>query len=135
MPMMPTPRAALIYTAVKMVGYAVFALGFNKVVGKTVSPYKFGVAKTALGLLGGIAYIGLALAVLPAELSGTALYLFAIPVRLLVWGVALGIFYGFRTEPKILYVAMVLGVAWSYLLDGALRLLDKILPGMSMPWC
>ena len=58
MPMLtlPTPLAALAYTAVKVVGYAEFARVFNKITRLDVSPYKFGATKTAFGLMGSVGY-------------------------------------------------------------------------------
>lgn len=136
MPMMPSPLAAAVYAAVKLGGYAVFAHGLNKVSGQAVSPLKFAVAKTALGLVGGVAYVfALAPAMGISEGSDATLFLAAAPVRLLVWGGVLSIFYGFRSNPRLFAVATVLGVGWSYALDGVMWLIYRILPGMVMPFC
>ena len=136
MPMMPSPLAAVVYAAVKIGGYAAFAYGLNKITGRSISPLKFGGAKTALGLVGGITYV---FALVPAtglsDSSDVALFLGAAPVRLLVWGAALSLFYGFRSNPRLMSAAMFLGVGWSYALDGAMWLVYRILPGMVMPFC
>lgn len=134
--MMPGPTAALIYAAVKLGGYASFAYGLNKIAGRTVSPIKFSATKTALGLVGGITYV---FAVAPAlgisERSDAELFVGAAPLRMAVWLLVLGIFYGFREQPKLTGAAVLVGVAWSYILDGAMWLIYKVLPGMVMPFC
>ena len=136
MPMIPSPAAALIYAAVKLGGYAIFAHGLNKVAGRAISPIKFSAAKTGLGLLGGITYV---FAVAPAlgisEHSDAELFLGAAPLRMSVWLLVLGIFYGFRANPKLTGAAVFVGVAWSYALDGLMWLIYKALPGMVMPFC
>ncbi|HEX4966403.1 MAG TPA: hypothetical protein VF173_36685 [Thermoanaerobaculia bacterium] len=134
--MIPSPLAALTYAAIKVVGYAEFARGLNKVADKHVPPYLFGTAKTALGLIGGITYVFIVDSVLaPRERSEIALFLGAAPVRLLVWSLALGFFYGFRERPKLVCAAVALGTVWSYALDGLMWLIDKNVPGMAMPFC
>src|SRR5262245_41119862 len=86
MPMIPSPTAALVYAAIKLGGYAAFARGLNRVSGDAVSPIRFAAAKTALGLVGGIAYVfALAPAVGISEQSDAALFLGAAPVRIAVW--------------------------------------------------
>jgi hypothetical protein len=136
MPMIPSPTAALIYAAVKIGGYAVFARGLNKVAARAVSPIKFTAVKAGLGLVGGIAYV---FAVAPAiglsERSDTELFLGAVPLRMGVWLLVLSIFYRFRANPKLIGAAVFVGVAWSYILDGAMWLIYRVLPGMVMPFC
>ncbi len=111
MPMLtlPTPLAALAYTAVKVVGYAEFARVFNKIVRLEVSPYKFGAVKTAFGLMGSVVYfiIVLLLSVLLSvfETNGPAtftLFLGAIPLRFLVWAFVLDRYYSSRMTPRLL---------------------------------
>lgn len=136
MPMIPSPTAALIYAVVKFSGYAVFAHGLNKVAGRTVSPIKFSAAKTGLGLVGGITYVfAVATALGISERSDAELFLGAAPLRMAVWLLVLGIFYGFRANPKLTGAAVFVGVAWSYTLDGVMWLIYKVLPGMVMPFC
>lgn len=136
MPMIPSPTAALIYAAVKLSGYAVFAHGLNKVAGRAVSTIKFSAAKTGLGLVAGITYV---FAVAPAlgisERSDAELFLGVAPLRMAVWLLVLGIFYGFRANPKLTVAAALVGVAWSYTLDGVMWLVYQVLPGMVMPFC
>lgn len=136
MPMIPGPLAVLTYVAVKVAGYAVFARQLNKVAGKNVSPYKFAVAKTILGLVGGLMYI---FVLVPAfglsEMGDIALFLGALPIRLFVWSVALGVFYGFREHTSRMCIAVVAGATWSYVLDGVMWLIYQVVPGMVMPFC
>lgn len=129
MPMIPGPLAALTYVTVKVVGYAVFARQLNKVTGKNVPPYRFAIVKTMLGLVGGLMYI---FVLVPAfglsEMGDMALFLGALPIRLFVWSVALGIFYGFREHTSLMCIAVVAGAAWSYVLDGVMWLIYQVVP-------
>lgn len=136
MPMIPSPTAALVYAAVKLSGYAVFAHGLNKLAGRKASPARFAAAKVGLGLLGGMTYVfAVAPAVGISERSDAELFVGAAPVRMAVWLLVLGIFYGLRENPKLTLAAMFVGVAWSYTLDGVMWLIYKVLPGMVMPFC
>lgn len=136
MPMIPSPTAALIYAAVKLSGYAVFAHGLNGIGARRVSPIKFSAVKTGLGLIGGITYVfALAPALGVSENSDTELFLGAAPVRLVVWALVIVILYGFRERPKLAAAHVFVGVAWSYTLDGVMWLIYKVLPGMVMPYC
>ena len=136
MPMMPSPLAALAYGAVKIVGYAYFAKALNSAAHRSVSPYRFGVTKTALGLAGGLLYI---FVLLPAfglrDGSDLQIFLGAIPVRLAAWSVALAIFYSFKHKPVLIAAAVASGTAWSYALDGVMWAIYKVVPGMVMPFC
>lgn len=135
MPMEPSPIAALAYGAVKVVGYAYFSTRLNAALGASVRPYKFGLAKTAIGLVGGITYLFALSRVHPDGESDLAVFLGAIPIRIAAWSVALGIFYGFRHNPRLIALAVIVGTAWSYVLDGVMWILYKLLPGMVMPFC
>jgi len=136
MPMVPSPVAAGVYLAVKVVGYAAFAYGLNRVTDRSVRPYWFAGAKTLVGLAGGVAYLFFLLpAIDAAETSDVAVWLGAIPVRLLAWSLVLGYFFGFRERPGVMLAAVVAGTVWSYVLDGLMSLLYRVLPGMDMPWC
>lgn len=55
--MIPSPLAAITYTAVKVAGYAAFAWRLNKEVQTPVSPFRFAAGKTALSLAGGFVYV------------------------------------------------------------------------------
>lgn len=136
MPMIPSPAAALIYAAVKVSGYAVFAHGLNTIGKRSVSPIKFSAAKTGLGLIAGVTYVfALAPSLGVSDSSDAELFLGAAPVRLAVWLLVLGMFYGLRENPKLIGAAVFAGVAWSYTLDGLMWLIYKVLPGMAMPFC
>ena len=136
MPMIPSVLAVAAYAAIKVVGYAAFAHGTQRVVAQPVSPYRFGFAKTGIGLAGGMLYL-FALVPLLQVPSGdsTLLFLGAIPVRAVAWAIAIGIFFGYRQKLQLKLLAVALGVAWSYALDGIMSLLYQILPGMNMPFC
>jgi hypothetical protein len=134
--MVPSVLAAAVYAGVKVGGYAAFAHALNKRSKRAVSPLKFAGAKTAIGLVGGITYVfALAPAAGISESSDAAMFLGAAPVRLAVWGAVLGLFYGFRSRPWLMSAVMLLGVCWSYALDGLMWLIYRILPGMVMPFC
>jgi hypothetical protein len=136
MPMVPSPVAAGVYLAVKVVGYAAFAHALNRVAGQNVRPYRFASAKTLVGLLGGVAYLFLLLPTFDAaESSDLAIWLGAIPVRLAAWSLVLGLFFGFFRRPGVMLLAVVAGTVWSYVLDGLMSLFYRVLPGMGMPWC
>jgi hypothetical protein len=135
MPMMPGPLAAITYTAVKVVGYAGFAYWLNRRTGKDVPVWKFGAAKTAIGLAGGLLYFLLMMTVFgDAKLSDTQAYIGALPFRLLAWIAALALFYGFRDRAGFMKLALIAGVLWSYILDGVMAIFYH-LPGMAMAVC
>jgi hypothetical protein len=137
MPMVPSLLAAGVYTSVKLVGYAAFAHGLNRFSGRSVSPYKLAALKTALGLVAGLAYLYIVLSIVgeAREPSDIAVFAGAAPVRYLVWTIVLAIFYGFRDNPRFTLGVAILGVLWSYLLDGLMSLFYWLLPGMEMPLC
>jgi hypothetical protein len=137
MPMMPSPLAGAAYLAVKLSGYTLFAHGLNAASKQKVSPFKFAAAKTALGLVGGVAYMIVLEGAFGFEkdISDGALFLGAAIPRLLVWSVVINIFYRLRTQPRLMIAAIVLGLAWSYVLDGVMWIVYRILPGMVMPFC
>ena len=78
---------------------------------------------------------GLAPALGIPEKSDFLLFLGAAPVRFLAWSALIGLFYGFRANPMLMSAAVLLGVVWSYALDGAMWVIYKILPGIVMPFC
>ncbi|HEY8025228.1 MAG TPA: hypothetical protein VIF60_11715 [Burkholderiaceae bacterium] len=133
---MPSPLAGLAYAAVKIAGYAAFAHGLNKAMGREVSPFIFGLAKTGLGLVGGVAYLFIvSMTIGSAHVSDAALFSGAFPFRMLAWFVALALFYGFRQRTALMSGVVIVGVAWSYVLDCVMWVIYKILPGMVMPFC
>ena len=136
MPMFPSPLAAAALATVKVAGYAGFACALNRKTGQNVTPMKFGATKTGLGLLGGVIYLFWLLPIFGVEdMSDAAAFLGAMPVRLLMWSVALHLFYDFRGKRSLIVGAVVLGTVWSYALDGVMWLIYKIVPGMTMPVC
>jgi len=133
--MMPGPLAVGVYTAVKLAGYAAFAAGLNRVAQRNVRIFRFGLAKTLLGLAGGVLYLVI---VETADLNldtDWQLWVGAIPVRLLVWTSVIAWFYGFRERAALFIAAVFAGVAWSYALDGLMSFFYQWLPGMDMPIC
>ena len=136
MPMIPSATAAVVYAAVKVAGYAVFARGVNHFSGRIAPPIKFAFAKTILGLVGGITYVFvLAPAVGVSEQSDSGLFLGVAPVRALAWFVVLSVFYGLKENPKLIVAITFCGVLWSYILDGLMWLIYRVVPGMVMPFC
>jgi hypothetical protein len=134
MPMMPSPVAALTYGAVKIAGYALFAKVLNRYAQKPVSPLKFGLVKTAVGLIGGLGYLVLMYS-LREDTSDAIAFIGALPVRLVVWAIVIEWFYGDGLERRTRVVATLAGTVWSYVLDGLMALIYRVLPGMVMPFC
>ena len=134
--MIPGPAAALTYAAVKVAGYALFGAALNRYASSPARPVRFGLAKTALGLVGGLLYV---FAIAPllrlGDSSDATLWLGAIPIRLVMWSIAIRLFYRDRLQSRTMLLAVVAGTAWSYVLDGVMALLYRILPGMVMPFC
>jgi hypothetical protein len=135
MPMMPGPLAVITYTAVKVAGYAGYAYWLNRQVGKHVGVWKFGIAKTAIGLVGGLLYVLVMMTMFDdTQLSDAQTYIGALPFRLAAWVVALALFYGFRERAGFMKFALAAGVVWSYILDGVMAIFYH-LPGMAMAVC
>jgi hypothetical protein len=85
--------------------------------------------------VGGLIYIFVILrAIESSRLTEARIFAGALPIRLVAWSLALALFYGFRDRPKIVVLAPVAGVIWSYILDGLMAILYQ-LPGMTMPFC
>jgi hypothetical protein len=135
MPMMPSPVAGLTYGAIKVAGYALFARVLNRYSEKPAPPLKFGVVKTAFGLVGGIAYFFLFNYVAPDDTSTAITLIGALPVRLLIWAIVIDRFYRDGLQRRTFVLAILAGTAWSYALDGVMVLLYRMLPGMDMPSC
>lgn len=135
MPMMPGPLAVITYTAVKVAGYAGFAHWLNRQTGTNVPVWKFGAAKTAIGLAGGLLYFLIMMTVFAdVELSDTQAYLGALPFRLLAWMATLAVFHAFRDRAGSMKLALIAGVLWSYILDAMMAIFYH-LPGMAMGVC
>lgn len=135
MPMLPGPLAVITYTAVKLAGYAGYACWLNRQLGKSVPVWKFGMAKTAIGLAGGLLYVLIMMTMFEdARLSDTQAYIGALPFRLLAWIVALALFYGFRERAVFMAAALIAGVVWSYILDAMMAIVYHV-PGMAMAVC
>jgi len=136
MPMVPSILAVAVYATIKVVGYAAFGRGVQRVTAQPVAPFKFGFAKTAIGLAGGLLYLFLLVPLFQLPSDDTALlFAGAIPVRLAAWALVIGIFFGYRRQIMLKLLAVGLGVAWSYGLDALMSGLYRILPGMEMPFC
>lgn len=135
MPMMPGPLAVVTYVTIKVVGYAGFGHVLNGMLDRSVRVWKFGVAKTCIGLVAGLTYVLLMMSIAgDRQLSDAQAYAGVLPFRAAAWGVALALFYGFRDRKAVVILALVAGVLWSYLLDGAMALF-YYLPGMAMAIC
>jgi hypothetical protein len=133
--MVPGPLAAVTYATIKVAGYAGFASVLNRMLGRNVGVWKFGFAKTGIGLVGGLAYFFAVMAISDDKSwSDAQVYAGALPIRLMAWSVALGLFYGFRDRKGVVMLALVAGVFWSYLLDGVMALVYHV-PGMAMAFC
>ena len=135
MPMMPGPLAAVTYATIKVAGYAGFAHVLNQMLDRNIGVWKFGFAKTGIGLAAGLAYFFAIMSIADGRnFSEAQVYAGVSPFRLAAWGVALALFYGYRDRKALVILALVAGVLWSYLLDGAMALLYHV-PGMAMAFC
>jgi hypothetical protein len=126
MPYLPNPIPVV---AVKIVGYSLSGFVFNRIFRKEVNPLLFGGSRAIAGLVFGLITIPLAVIITP--------YLWYVGLRVLVWYLALRYFY----EPegysdKTFRIAVLIGIAISFFLDGLLYLLQLAFPDMmSIPWC
>jgi FtsH-binding integral membrane protein len=135
MPMMPSPVAAVTYGAVKVAGYALFARVLNRYAQKPAPPLKFGIVKTAIGLAGGVIYLVLLTYFTRDDVSNVETFVGVLPVRLLVWAIVIDRFYRDGLQRRTKVIAIFAGTAWSYVLDGVMALIYRIIPGMVMPFC
>ena len=135
MPMMPGPLAVATYVTIKVAGYAGFGHVLNQMLGRSVGVWKFGAAKTGIGMVAGLAYFLLMMSLVgDGKISDTQAYAGIFPFRVAAWGVALALFYGYRDRKALVILALIAGVLWSYFLDGAMALLYHV-PGMAMAIC
>jgi hypothetical protein len=130
MPTMLSPVAGLTYAAIKVVGYSLFAKGLNRYADKPAPVVKFGLVKSALGLVAGIAYFFLFM-----RDDALGVYIGMFPVRLLIWATALQLFYRDTLQRRTQVLAVLVGTAWSYALDGVMVILYRVVPGMEMFFC
>ncbi|MCB1607184.1 MAG: hypothetical protein KDI71_09445 [Xanthomonadales bacterium] len=127
----PSPLAAVAYGAVKIAGYAYAAHWFNRYGRPQASLFGFGLAKTLIGLVGGVLYVFLVADLLSA--SDLVIYLAAAPVRLAAWIIVIQLFYQVKASTHLLWA--LAGTAWSYALDLLMAGIYQLVPGMVMPWC
>jgi hypothetical protein len=132
--MVPGPLAAITYGAIKVAGYAGFGYWLNGQLDSKVRIWKFGLAKTAIGLVGGLGYLFIVMSAFGDRMSESLAFAGAIPVRAVAWTIALSLFYRLRDKPFLMLIVVSAGVLWSYILDGAMMLICH-LPGMAMPLC
>jgi hypothetical protein len=133
--MMPGPLAAVTYATIKVAGYAGFAYALNRVLDRNVRVWKFGFAKTGIGLAcGSVYFFAMMSNADSSSLTEAQVYAGALPIRFAVWSVALALFYGYRERRGLVISALFAGVLWSYLLDGAMAILYHV-PGMAMAIC
>jgi hypothetical protein len=133
--MIPGPLAAVTYATIKVVGYAGFACVLNRVLDRNVGIWKFGFAKTGIGLACGLAYFFAMMAIADSSsLSEAQMYAGVLPIRLAIWALVLALFYGYRERRGLVMAALFAGVLWSYVLDGAMAVFYHV-PGMAMAIC
>jgi hypothetical protein len=133
--MMPGPLAVATYVTIKVAGYAGFGHVLNRMLARGVGVWKFGAAKTGIGLVAGLAYFFLMMWLVDdKKISDAQAYAGVFPFRVAAWGVALALFYGYRDRKALVVLALIAGVLWSYMLDGAMALLYHV-PGMTMAIC
>ena len=129
----PSTAAALVYGAVKVVGYTFAAHGLNRILGASVRPVVFGFTKTAIGFLGGWLFLFAFDDALEESGSDFLLYAGATLFRLIAWAIVLRLF--FKLKPQRLTLLATAGTVWSYALDVLMWGIYKILPGTVVPWC
>ena len=56
-------------------------------------------------------------------------------MRLFVWATALELFYRESLQRRTKMLAVLAGTAWSYVLDGVMVVLYRVVPGMEMFFC
>jgi hypothetical protein len=133
---LPSPDAALVYAVIKIVGYSAFAYGLNKLAAKKANPVLFGMGKTFIGFVGGLGYFYLMVHFpVPGRDSDLESYIGTIPIRFIAWIAALALFYGFREQRRLMWSAVLVGVLYSFALDGIMYMLYHVLPGMQMTFC
>ena len=102
---------------------------------RDVRIWKFGVAKTGIGFAAGMAYFLLTMLLDDdRKISDAQAYAGIFPFRVAAWGIALALFYGYRDRKALVILALIAGVLWSYLLDGAMAFIYHV-PGMAMAIC
>ena len=135
MPMIPSVAAAVTYGAIKIGGYALYAYWLNRRLKSNVSPFKFALVKTLIGLAAGWAFLSVG-SNLPQELqTDFAFWLSALPLRLFAWLLVIGYFYKTKSTYLQLFLYSVLGIVITYSLDLIMFVTFKLLPGMQMPMC
>ena len=122
----PNPVPLLV---LKVVGYSVAGVVLNRIFKKNVCPIWFGVFRTVVGLGLGLLTILLAALITPV--------VWYVILRIGIWYLMIWYFYERKGySDKTFRIAVLLGIAWSFLLDGILYLLSSIFPdSFLIPMC
>jgi hypothetical protein len=133
MPYIPNPLPIL---AVKLVGYTAAGAVLRKHYGGGPHPILFGVIRVVCGFFLGLLTLPV-VAFFGDDGGNMALFVWLFISRLVVWTGLVFLMFEHNSISKTGRVTVVgLGIAWSFLLDGLLYLLDQISPGiMSIPMC
>ena len=130
---LPSLFVASIYIFLKVLGNVGFGFLLNHSMNTKLSPWKFGLAQTAIGLGIGVAFLVLFIPprVDVETLSGMEFYLASVPVRMLAWAVTVDLFLGFKERQLEHTGAVLVGTAWSFGMDW---LMDSagVLPAVQM---
>lgn len=119
MPFGPEPLGLAYFAAVKFTGYSMAGSYVRKRLSSpTPHVVLFGVARTVLGLVAGIGFSLLLLA-LGIDKHEWTFYAGLIPVRFAEWAATLWFFFGSNENlsGKALVKYSILGMLWSYVLD------------------
>lgn len=125
MPSLPNP---VVFIALKLGGYTVAGVLLNKLFKKEAFPPLFGIARFLAGL-------GLGVITIPVATYSS--YLWIVGLRIVAWFALIYFFYRPQNDlNRTFYLAVLGGVAYSFVLDGILSLISLIFPGsqMKIPW-
>ena len=130
MPGGPSLVGLAYFAGIKLAGYSAAGAWLRKKYDRPeAKPLKFGIARTVLGLVVGIAFATTMLQIGIVE-SGVTYYLLLFPVRFAEWYVVIwGFFERHAVRPGSLIGYSLLGSVWSYVLDLPAMLAMFALPG------
>lgn len=112
-----TPSGFITFTAVKLIGYSLYALALNRAYSASRNALAVGGTRTALGIALGASYY-YSWRAFGADTHHIAYWAGLIPVRFFEWWLLIRIFYdrGFKNTSTGRRM-IVTGTGWSYVLD------------------
>jgi hypothetical protein len=133
MPFGPSSLGAIIFVVIAFAGYGYAGVRLNGVYRNigTVAPWKFGAARTALGLVVGLAFAA-SMAYWGITHSMLLWYLLLVPIRFLEWLGTIWLFYERKavlSDWRRVSKYSLAGSAWSSVLDIPAALSMIVVPG------